>query len=125
MRDRAGPSRPAAATTAIQHGTASITHFLDRIGVPIVRGRGITEQDTATSPQVAIVNQTFAQEILSQPGSHRAKRFGIDRPEYSGAFEIVGVFRDFKMNLQYPREQFIPCFCARSRSNSRATKTRE
>ena len=30
------------------------THFLDSIGVPIVRGRNFSTQDTATSPQVAL-----------------------------------------------------------------------
>src|SRR5450631_3290837 len=35
------------------------THFLDSIGVPIVRGRNFTEQDTATSQPVALVNQAF------------------------------------------------------------------
>lgn len=72
-------------------------HFLDSIGVPIVRGRGFTEQDTAPSPQVAIVNQAFVTKFYAGKdpiGQH----FGIDRPEYSGSFEIVGVFRDFKMN---------------------------
>jgi len=72
------------------------SQFLDSIGVPIVRGRGITEQDTATSPQVVIVNQTFAKKFFPNVdpiGQH----FGIDHPEYSGAWEIVGVFSDFKM----------------------------
>ena len=46
-------------------------HFLDSIGVPIVRGRGFTAQDTASSPQVALVNQEFVPPLLSQPGSDR------------------------------------------------------
>jgi macrolide transport system ATP-binding/permease protein len=85
------------------------THFLDAIGVPIVRGRGITEQDTATSPLVAIVNEAFAKKFF--PGQDPIGRhFGLDRPEYSGTFEIVGVFRDFKMNLQYTHEDVHPVF---------------
>jgi ABC-type antimicrobial peptide transport system permease subunit len=36
------------------------------------------------------------------------KHFGIDDPKYSGAFEIVGIFRDFKMNN--PREAVRPVF---------------
>ena len=85
------------------------THFLDAIGVPIVHGRGITEQDTATSPPVAIVNQAFAKKFF--PGQDPiGRRFGVERPEYSGAFEIVGVFRDFKMNLQYERENVHAVF---------------
>ena len=73
------------------------THFLDSIGVPVVHGRNFTEQDTATSPQVVVVNETFAKKFFPDKdpvGQH----FGIDRPQYSRSFEIVGVFADFKMN---------------------------
>jgi macrolide transport system ATP-binding/permease protein len=76
-------------------------HFLDSVGVPIVRGRGFTNQDTATSPQVALVNETFVKRFFPDKdpiGQH----FGIDMPQYSGSWEIVGVFKDFKMNS--PRE---------------------
>ena len=85
------------------------THFLDAIGVPILRGRGITEQDTATSPPVAIVNQSFVQKFFPHQDPV-GRRFGLDRPEYSGTFEIVGVFQDFKMNLLYSREKVHPVF---------------
>jgi predicted permease len=81
------------------------TQFLDSIGVRIVRGRGITAQDTATSPQVVIVNQTFAKKYFPNVdpiGQH----FGIDHIEYSGAWEIVGVFADFKM--ENPRDDKTP-----------------
>jgi len=73
------------------------THYLDSIGVPIVRGRNFSDQDTAGSPMVAIVNQTFAKKFFPNKdpiGQH----FGIDDVKYSSAFEIVGVFSDFKMN---------------------------
>jgi predicted permease len=82
-------------------------HFLDSIGVPIVRGRGITEQDTAATPQVVIVNQTFAKRFFPNQdpvGQH----FGIDFPQYSGAWEIVGVFQDFRMNN--PRGPIRPVY---------------
>ncbi len=72
-------------------------HFLDSISVPVVRGRGFTEQDTATSQQVALVNQAFAKKFFPNQdpvGQH----FGIDFPQYSGSYLIVGVFADFKMN---------------------------
>ena len=83
------------------------THFLDAVGVPIVRGRNFSNQDTATSPQAALVNETFARRFFPNQnpvGQH----FGIDRPQYSGSFEIVGVFRDFKLNN--PREEVHPVF---------------
>jgi predicted permease len=73
------------------------THFLESIGVPIVRGRNFSEQDTASTPQVALVNQEFVKTFFPNQdpiGQH----FGIDFPQYSGSFQIVGVFADFKMN---------------------------
>lgn len=85
------------------------THFLDAIGVPVVHGRGFTEQDTATSPEVAIVNEAFAKKFFPNQDPI-GRRFGLDRPEYSGSFEIVGVFRDFKMNLQYSNDSVHPVF---------------
>ena len=82
-------------------------NFLPSIGVPMVRGRDFNEQDTAASPLVAIVNETFAKHFFPNQnpiGQH----FGIDFPEYSGSLEIVGVFRDFKMNN--PRDQVRSVF---------------
>jgi macrolide transport system ATP-binding/permease protein len=81
--------------------------FLSTIGVPIVRGRGFTDQDTATSTPVVIVNQTFVTRFFPKVdpiGQH----FGIDYPQYSGSWEIVGVFRDFKMNN--PRSPVRPVY---------------
>ncbi|HEX4031512.1 MAG TPA: ABC transporter permease [Terracidiphilus sp.] len=83
------------------------THFLDSIGVPMVRGRGFTDQDTATSPQVALVNEAFAKKFF--PGKNPVgQHFGIDFVPYSSSFQIVGVFRDFKINN--PRESVRPVF---------------
>lgn len=82
-------------------------NFLKAVGVPIVRGRDFSEQDTATAPQVVVVNQTFVKRFFPKVdpvGQH----FGIDFPWYSGSFEIVGVFRDFKINN--PREEIRPVF---------------
>ncbi len=81
--------------------------FLDAIGVPMVHGRGITDEDTAASTPVAIVNQAFAKRFF--PGKDPVgQHFGIDLPQYSGSWEIVGVFRDFKMNS--PREEVHPVY---------------
>jgi predicted permease len=82
-------------------------HFLDSVGVPMVRGRGFTAQDTASSPQVVIVNQSFVNRFFPKQdpiGQH----FGIDFPQYSGSWEIVGVFADFKLNN--PRSEVRPVY---------------
>ncbi len=81
--------------------------FLKSMGVPIVRGRDLSLQDTSTSPQVAVVNETFVKRFFPKVdpvGQH----FGVDLPQYSGSFEIVGVYRDFKMNN--PRDPIRPVF---------------
>ena len=82
-------------------------HFLDAVGVPVVRGRGLTEQDTATSQLVVVVNQAFVKRFFPNDDPI-GKHFGIDLPQYSGTFEIVGVFADFKMNN--PRAPVRPVF---------------
>lgn len=82
-------------------------HFLDAIGVPIIEGRGLSDQDTTASPQVAVVNQTFAHRFFPNQDAV-GQHFGISSPQYSGSFLIVGVFRDFKMNN--PREPVRPVY---------------
>jgi len=83
------------------------SHFLDSIGVPILRGRNFSAQDTATSQQVAIVNQAFANHFFPNQDPI-GKHFGVGKSQYSGAFEIVGVFADFKMTD--PRREIRPLF---------------
>jgi predicted permease len=81
--------------------------FLESIGVPIVRGRDISDQDTENTQPVAVVNQEFVKRFYPSEDPI-GRHFGIDLPQFSGSFEIVGVFRDFKMNN--PREKQRPVF---------------
>ena len=83
------------------------TQFLATLGVPIVHGRDFSKNDTATSPMVAVVNQTFVKRFFPNEDPV-GKHFGIDLTKYSGSFEIVGVFRDFKMNN--PRDPVRPVY---------------
>jgi macrolide transport system ATP-binding/permease protein len=83
------------------------TKFLDSIGVPIVRGRNFSAQDTQTSTPVVLVNQSFAQYFFPNQNPI-GKHFGIVSPKNSGAFEIAGVFADFKMTN--PRGEVTPLF---------------
>ena len=39
--------------------------FFHVMGIPVLMGRGINDSDTATSPKVAVINQTFAERYLS------------------------------------------------------------
>jgi predicted permease len=69
--------------------------YLETMGQPILRGRSISEEDTTTTRGVAVVNEAFAKQFF--PGQDAiGKHFGLDMPEYSTAFEIVGISRDAK-----------------------------
>ena len=81
--------------------------YLDAIGVPMVRGREFTDQDTATSLPVVIVNETFVKRFFPNEDPI-GKHFGIDYVNYSSAWEIVGVFKDFKLNN--PRDAVRPVY---------------
>ena len=62
------------------------------VGTLIVRGRGITEQDTATSQKVAVVSQAFVRKFFGN-GDPVGKYFG-GKSENGHEFEIVGIARD-------------------------------
>ncbi|HTJ30327.1 MAG TPA: ABC transporter permease, partial [Acidobacteriaceae bacterium] len=80
--------------------------YMKTIGVPMVRGREFNDRDTESSQQVAMVNESFA-KAYSPKQDPVGRRFGIDA-KYSNSFEIVGVFKDFKINN--PRENTRPVF---------------
>jgi predicted permease len=67
--------------------------FLEVVGNPIVRGRGITEQDTPTSRHVAVVNQAFARKFFRDEDPI-GKHFGRVENKTPRLYEIVGVARD-------------------------------
>jgi predicted permease len=70
-------------------------HYFETIGTRLVRGRLIGEQDTPTSLNVAVVNQTFAKKFFPKQdpiGQH----FGMGDPSHAGDMEIVGIVQDAK-----------------------------
>jgi macrolide transport system ATP-binding/permease protein len=71
--------------------------FLDSIGVPVLRGRGFSRDDENGALQVVMVNQAFVKRFFPNQNPI-GQRFGMNGPEYSGAFQIVGVFADFKLS---------------------------
>jgi predicted permease len=70
--------------------------FFEAIGNPILQGRGITEQDTANSQPVAVVNQAFAKKFFKQENPI-GKFFGNSDPRATRLYEIVGVAKDASM----------------------------
>jgi len=72
--------------------------FLDLIGQRLVRGRGITLQDTPNAPAVALVNQAFARHFFPNGQDPIGVHFGTEDVQSSNEIEIVGVVADAKYN---------------------------
>lgn len=88
--------------------------YFKTIGTPVLRGRAISEHDTAASQRVAVVDQAFVRKFFPKEdplGQH----FGLSQPGHSGDFEIVGVVKDTQYadptntEKQYPMF-FLPFF---------------
>jgi hypothetical protein len=67
--------------------------YFDAIGNPIVRGRAISEQDSATSRHVAVVNEAFARKFFKNEDPI-GKHFGRNEIRAAGQYEIVGVAKN-------------------------------
>lgn len=67
--------------------------FFETIGNPILKGRPIHEQDTASSQHVAIVNEAFVRKFFKNEDPI-GKHFGRSEMKYAGDYEIVGVAKD-------------------------------
>lgn len=81
--------------------------YLRTMGITLLSGRDFDDHDTASSPRVAIVNQSFARKLGlgADPIGQRFRREATpSKPET--VFEIVGFVKDTKYhNL---RDEFVP-----------------
>ncbi|MDW5265647.1 MULTISPECIES: ABC transporter permease [Acidobacteriaceae] len=82
------------------------SEYFDSVGTRVLMGRGITVQDTATSPHVAVVNEDFVKALFKpgeNPIGHRFTAGGDPAKPY----EIVGVvqgtsYTDVRWNGAHP-----------------------
>jgi predicted permease len=72
------------------------SRFLQNFGIPIQRGRNFKDSDNETTAPVAIVNEAFVKRFFKSGEDPIDQHFGLNRPENSGSFQIVGVVRDAK-----------------------------
>jgi predicted permease len=69
--------------------------FFDALGVRLLAGRVFTDRDTATTPRVAIVNETFARKFNIGRDAGKRLGFGVTT-NYD--IEIVGIVADTKLD---------------------------
>ena len=84
--------------------------YFETLGTKIVQGRSFSEQDSATSERVGMVNQAFAKKFFKGENA-LGHHFGYIEQKYAGSFEIVGVtedtqYRDAKQKI--PPMFFLP-----------------
>jgi predicted permease len=80
--------------------------YFETMGIPLMVGRGFGPQDTAASPKVAVINETFAHWYFPG-GSPIGRHFGIGSdPKNSNDIEVVGVVKNAK--YQDLRERPFP-----------------
>jgi putative ABC transport system permease protein len=83
--------------------------FFETIDAKIVQGRPITEDDTATTRKVAVINEAFAKRFFKNQnpiGEH----FGPDKIKYASTFEIVGVAKDMRYMTYDYKDPVRPMF---------------
>ena len=73
--------------------------YFQTMGIPLRKGRSFEKNDTAASPRVAVVNETFVRKFLNGANPIGQTLRTIEEPEYpSTVYEIVGVIPDTKYN---------------------------
>ena len=83
--------------------------FFEALGAQIALGRPITEQDTAASRKITVINEAFVKRYFKGQnpiGQH----FGINKIKYSTTYEIVGVSRDMRYMTYDYKEPVRPMF---------------
>lgn len=83
--------------------------FFETVGNPMLMGRPITDQDTASTRRVVVVNEAFAKRFFKGEnpiGQH----FGPDKKENAGWWEIVGVAKTMRYNSYEMEKPARPMF---------------
>ena len=84
--------------------------YLQNFGMTILRGRAFTAADNENSELVAIVNEAFVKRFFKRGEDPLDQHFGLDYPENSGTFRIMGVVRDAKFASWSLSRPALPMF---------------
>jgi predicted permease len=68
--------------------------YLETMGQQILRGRALTEDDTASTQNVAVVDEAFVKRFYKPGEDPLGTFFGLDMPKYGSTYRIVGIVRD-------------------------------
>jgi predicted permease len=76
--------------------TVAGPHYLETLGIPLVRGRALTETDQPNTPAAVVINETMARRFWpdQDPIGRRFKFFGQTNFQ-----NVVGIAKDSKYNF--------------------------
>ena len=85
----------------VREGSSKITwvspDFFKTMEIPLLSGRDFNEHDTATSPKVALINETFLRQFLGNADPIGATvRTGAEPGYPEATYEVIGVVKDAK-----------------------------
>jgi predicted permease len=88
-------------------------NYMQNFGIAILRGRAFTLADNETTAPVAIVNEAFVKRFFKTGEDPLNQHFGLDLPENSKDFRIIGVAHDarfagFEMDKPIRPMFFVP-----------------
>ena len=83
--------------------------FFETLGAQMKLGRSISEDDTATTRKVAVINEAFAKRFFKGQNP-LGQHFGIDKIKYSNTYEIVGVTKDIRYMTNDYKDPVGPMF---------------
>jgi predicted permease len=83
--------------------------FFETIGAKMAQGRAFEERDNASTRPVAVVNEAFVRRFFKRQNP-LGEHFGIDRIQYAGKYEIVGVVRDIRYMTWDYKDPVRPMF---------------
>jgi predicted permease len=69
-------------------------NYLQNFGMTVLRGRNFTGGDTEKTAPVAIINEAFVKRFFKSGEDPLGQHFGLDEPENTGTFRIVGIVGD-------------------------------
>ncbi len=72
-------------------------HWFRTLGVPILKGRDMTESEASDSAAIAVVNQSFAKKLWGAEDPI-GRRFRLRADRGNTWFTVIGLTRDFKID---------------------------
>ena len=98
---REGIDPPASPETPITSFNVVTPHYIDAVGIPLVRGRDFTDADGRPGANAALVNQSAARKLWPHEEA-LGKRIRLS-PDYEWS-TVVGVVGDVRQHIHGPAE---------------------